>query len=68
MTYLVEQWQGQEEGGTGLPKVDTYHTDQKAANMETSGVVALLFQSCRAFADIGFREKAQLMCLSEKLF
>ena len=23
------------EGGIGLPKVDTYHPDQKAANMET---------------------------------
>lgn len=50
-----------------MPKTDVYHADQKAANMETSVVAALLFQSCRASADFGCEEKAQLMCLAEKL-
>lgn len=47
--------------------MDAYHADQKAANMETSVVAALLFQSCRASADFGRGEKAQLTCLAEKL-
>lgn len=47
--------------------MDAHHADQKAANMETSVVAALLFQSCRASADFGCEEKAQLTCLAEKL-
>lgn len=50
-----------------MPKADAYHADQKAANMETSVIAALLFQSCRTSADFGYGEKAQLMCLAEKL-
>lgn len=50
-----------------MPKMHAYHADQKAANMETSVVAALLFQSCRASADFGCEEKSQLMCLAEKL-
>lgn len=50
-----------------MPKMDAHHTDQKAANMETSVVAALLFQACRVSADFGCGEKAQLICLAEKL-
>lgn len=62
----MSKGRAKEEGGIGLSKVGAY-TDQKVENMETSVVVALLFQSCSAFADIGFREKVQFMCFSEKL-
>lgn len=50
-----------------MAKMDAYHADQKAANMETSVVAALLFQSCKASADFGCEEKAQLTRLPEKL-